>query len=351
MMDLSKHNYRTIYSPNRDIFLRSYILEKKNLHQKYRSPVPGHKKRFSRNPSAQPWNLAIADRAASLMTSSTWPVLESDLGKSAVKWREMKLCTPQVAWHSKDPVYSVDFHCLRGFEWRLASAGTDKDVKIWKIIKQDGKVKLEFMSHLSRHCKPVNVVRFSPNGSMLASGSDDGTICLWVYCEDGQSGTTTFGEEDMVNREVWHVSKTLRGHLEDVYDVCWSPSSTFLLSCSFDESVIVWDVCKGAKLKIFRDSKQPSQGVCWDPRGDYFATLSRDRCLRIYSSQLMKLVTSTSKIVLPSSSSTTTPDGGTHKAKMYHDEGLRSFFRRLSYSPDGSLLITPGESTLCGDGL
>lgn len=41
----------------------------------------------------------------------------------------MKLCTPEIVWHDKDPIYSVDFHHESGSEWRLASGGTDKHVK------------------------------------------------------------------------------------------------------------------------------------------------------------------------------------------------------------------------------
>ena len=52
----------------------------------------------------------------------------------------------------------------------------------------------------------------------------------------------------------------------------------------------------------------------------------------------MKLVSSVSRLSVPS-----TVGGGGHKVKMYHDEGMRSFFRRLTYTPDGSLLITPGR--------
>lgn len=44
--------------------------------------------------------------------------------------REMKLCTPEIVWHDKDPIYSVDFHHESGSEWRLASGGTDKHVKV-----------------------------------------------------------------------------------------------------------------------------------------------------------------------------------------------------------------------------
>lgn len=37
----------------------------------------------------------------------------------------------------------------------------------------------------------------------------------------------------------------LRGHLEDVHDVAWSPNATRLISGSVDNSVIVWDTNKG----------------------------------------------------------------------------------------------------------
>lgn len=29
---------------------------------------------------------------------------------------------------------------------------------------------------------------------------------------------------------------------------------------------------------------------------------------------------------------------------MFHDDSMKSFFRRLSFTPDGSLLLTPGVS-------
>ena len=37
----------------------------------------------------------------------------------------------------------------------------------------------------------------------------------------------------------------MRGHLEDVYDLCWSPDSTHLISGSVDTTAIIWDVQKG----------------------------------------------------------------------------------------------------------
>ena len=36
-----------------------------------------------------------------------------------------------------------------------------------------------------------------------------------------------------------------RGHLEDVYDMCWSTDGSRLISGSVDNSAIIWDINKG----------------------------------------------------------------------------------------------------------
>ena len=39
-----------------------------------------------------------------------------------------------------------------------------------------------------------------------------------------------------------------RGHIEDVYDLCWSPDGNNLISGSVDNSAIIWDVMKGVHV-------------------------------------------------------------------------------------------------------
>ena len=41
----------------------------------------------------------------------------------------MKLATPEIVWHSKEPLLSADFH-RAGPSWRLATGGADNDVKV-----------------------------------------------------------------------------------------------------------------------------------------------------------------------------------------------------------------------------
>lgn len=52
-------------------------------------------------------------------------------------------------------------------------------------------------------------------------------------------------DDDLKNKENWTVVSVLRAHLQDVYDLSWSPDGTQLMSASTDRTVFIWDALKG----------------------------------------------------------------------------------------------------------
>ncbi|XP_060909471.1 chromatin assembly factor 1 subunit B [Labrus mixtus] len=263
----------------------------------------------------------------------------------------MKVVTCEIAWHNKEPVYSLDFqHSSDGRFHRLATAGVDTTVRLWRVdTGPDGKAVVELLSNLARHTKAVNVVRFSPNGELLASGGDDAAILLWKPNDSKEPEQAAMFQEDedaQLNKESWSVVKTLRGHIEDVYDICWTRDGNFMVSGSVDNTAVMWDVNKGQKLCILNDHKSYVQGVTWDPLGQYVATLSCDRVMRVYSTHTKKKAFCVSKM-----SSGPQAEGEVKQHRMFHDDSMRSFFRRLSFTPDGSFLLAPAGCVEIGENI
>ncbi|KAF3685916.1 Chromatin assembly factor 1 subunit FAS2 -like protein [Capsicum annuum] len=249
----------------------------------------------------------------------------------------MKGGTVQINWHDTKPVLSLDFHHLTGL---LATAGADYDIKLWMINSEENEKKapsVSYQTSLSYHNGAVNALRFSPSGEYLASGADGGELLIWKLHSSDDSKT-------------WKVLKTLSFHRKDVLDLQWSADGYFLISGSVDNSCIIWDVNKGSVHQILDAHLHYVQGVAWDPLSKYTASLSSDRSCRIYSNKpsktkgVQKLNFVCQHVIMkvePQPPDESKPT----KNHLFFDETLPSFFRRLSWSPDGSFLLVPAERT------
>lgn len=119
-------------------------------------------------------------------------------------------------------------------------------------------------------------MRWSPSGELLASCDDESFIFIWK--QKGNDETLNILENvNEQNKEIWLIMKTLRGHLQDVYDLSWSPDSSGLVSGSIDNTAIIWDVPKAKTQAILNDHNGFVQGVAWDPKNSIITTLSSDR--------------------------------------------------------------------------
>ena len=100
----------------------------------------------------------------------------------------------------------------------LASGSDDNTVRIWS--PDDG----QCQQTLQGHSRPVDTVCWSPDGSLLASGDRAGVIKTWTL--DGE-----------------HV-KDLQAHSGPVTHVAWKDGGA-LVSSSSDGSTKCWDVSTG----------------------------------------------------------------------------------------------------------
>lgn len=270
----------------------------------------------------------------------------------------------EIRWHWHDekkcptPVFSVDVTPYDDIAWRLATAGGDNTVKMWRVSHGEGETTdVQFLAELSRHTAAVNCVRFSPDGSKLASGGDDNTIMVWAL--ESSAATDSSGDltplDDIGSVEKWRIVSILRRHSEDVYDLAWSPDSTQLISGSVDKTCVIWDVSTGAVLDHLREHQHFVQGVAWHPQSTCVASQSCDRSCVVTALTLDtkaggKAPRYTAGKLLAKNTRRLNQkfrcehdDSGTAKLSelLYVDESKTSFFRRLCFTPDGSLMISP----------
>ncbi len=115
-------------------------------------------------------------------------------------------------------IYSLDFNPAPQSLMIASSGQDDGKVNLWNLKTNDSSETLT-----PQHQDTVYVVRFSPDGSLLASGSKDNTIMLW-------------------NVKSRKLIGTINGHEKPIIDLQFSTNSEFLASGSEDATVKVWRV-------------------------------------------------------------------------------------------------------------
>ncbi|KAJ4327480.1 Chromatin assembly factor 1 subunit [Fusarium piperis] len=191
----------------------------------------------------------------------------------------MKATPLIINWHDQNaPVYSAHFE--PNGKGRLATAGGDNHVRIWKVQVDGEERKVEYLSTLSKHNQAVNVVRWAPKGELLASAGDDGNVILWVPTETPQNN---FGSEASDDKESWRAKHMCRSSGAEIYDLAWSPDSVHFIIGSMDNIARIYNAQTGTLVRQIAEHSHYVQGVTWDPLNEYIATQSSDRSVHIYS--------------------------------------------------------------------
>jgi WD40 repeat protein len=110
---------------------------------------------------------------------------------------------------------------------------------------------------------PVGDVAYSPDGALLAAGSDDNRIRVWETDHYSLPGT-------------WI------GHSRWVNGVAFSPDGSLLVSGSHDRRVGIWEVATGEPLAMLPGHAHVVLRVAVNPAGTLIASISWDGTVRLW---------------------------------------------------------------------
>ena len=139
---------------------------------------------------------------------------------------------------------------------RIATASQDGTAKIWDAATGSELITLGTVDGSNA----VNLLAYSPDGTRIVTGHDDHTARVW----DAATGSVTL---------------TLSGHEDYVNSVAYSPDGAHIATTSGDNTLKMWDAVTGEELYTLSES---INSVAFSPDGKRFATAGGDNTARIW---------------------------------------------------------------------
>ena len=235
----------------------------------------------------------------------------------------------------------------------IVSGSDDNTIKLWNVTMDNA------LRTLSEHqfwiptelitcvgsdydCKDpyINSVGFSPDGKMIASGSNNNSIKLWNVA-DGKLLRTLLGHQDGVNSvsfspdgktiasasrdnsiKLWNVAdgkllRTLLGHQDGVNSVSFSPDGKTIASAGGDKTIKLWNVADGKELRTFSGHQDEFHSVGFSPDGKTIASGSSNKTIKLWNVADGRLLR-------------------TFSGHQYYD------VNSVSFSPDGKTIASAG---------
>jgi WD40 repeat protein/serine/threonine protein kinase len=150
------------------------------------------------------------------------------------------------------------------------------------------------------HWQPVRGVAFSPDGTRVATASDDKRIKLW----DANSG-----------REIG----TLGGHRGRVTKVVFSPDGSRIASAGSDLAIKIWDARSGQTLATLEGHEHHIVGLAFSADGEQVVSISMDATVKRWDARSGQTISAFAIV-----------------------EGVKA----AAFSPDGKRVVSCGDSEI-----
>lgn len=146
-----------------------------------------------------------------------------------------------------------------------------------------------------RHANELTAVAFSPDGTLVITGSSDDTAKLW----DVATG---------------RLVRTLEGHAHSVTSVAFSPDGQHVVSGSNDKTLRLWEVTTGRLIHTFAGHSDRVGSVVFSPDGSRVLSGSNDKTVKLWEARSGWLLRTF--------------------------EGHSNFVTEVAFSPDGSRVLS-----------
>ncbi|MHB2020786.1 MAG: protein kinase domain-containing protein [Candidatus Xenobia bacterium] len=175
----------------------------------------------------------------------------------------------------------------------LATGSQDRAILIWAGGKQ--------IKDIRTHTAQVTALAFSPDGSRLVSGSADRSVRLW----DPGTG------KEMVR---------YKGHNGFVWSVAFTKDGRHLLTASDDRTIRLWEVASGKEIEVFTHWASLNS-IALSPDGRLLASGASDKTVCLWDIQLSRVVR--------------------------YFEGHQHYVQCVAFTPDGKTLVSSsGDGTI-----
>ena len=213
---------------------------------------------------------------------------------------------------SPDGKYLVAGFCAKHYTSRKSEPFP---LAVWEVATR------RLIHVLNGHTGFCTALDFSRDGTLLASGSRDGTAIIWSTetwkatrtLENRDRGIDEF-DDDEPDQQVGPIY---------VEDVAFSPDGETLALASYSGSVHLWDVASGNPLKTLKGHSSAVRALVFSPDGRTLASGSADQTVRLWN--------------VP-----------TRRELMQLDPGSVKLgpVKALAFSPDGRQLLAVGTNAV-----
>lgn len=187
---------------------------------------------------------------------------------------------------------------------KLITSSSDKTIKFWDFNSRELLKRLKFND-------AVVLLSFN-RGSNFAVASFSNLVMR------------------VIDIETYNTVRIFSGHRNRIMDICFSPDSRFIATCSLDSTIRLWDVATGHSVDILETPSIPIS-IAFSPNGDFLASTHLDgNGIFLWSNT----------IFYKSFSLSTTRDDRLHKSRWILPKSSGTTIKRSSPAHDRNRRIT-----------